>query len=63
LEKPVLTLCNIVVVDEVARPRVLTEFAVLVGRTPYVVLLRLDWADVRRPRLGYTSEKDCRGIV
>ena len=47
LEKPVRALCNIVVVDEVAGPRVLTEFATLVVRPPYVILLRVDWAEVR----------------
>ena len=32
-------------------------------RPPHVILLRKDWDDVRRPRLGCGSEKDLGGAV
>jgi len=38
-----------------------TEFGIVVARPPYVILLRMDCADVRRPGLG-VSENDLGGM-
>jgi len=53
-----LALCTMV--NDDAPGSWLMEFGIMVARPPYVVLLRADCADVRRPGLG-ASENDLGG--
>jgi len=58
VDKVDLALC--IMVNDDAPGSWSTEFGMVAARPPYVILLRTDWADVRRPGLG-ASENDLGG--